>query len=75
LCAIPSIEAQLLEFVILSVSRSGVARLARFDQSSSAIWRARLDLARERQGPLLDDAERRRRSQRPTVRPKCRPQS
>ena len=30
--AIPSTDARLLEFVILTVSRAGAARLARFDQ-------------------------------------------
>ena len=39
--AIPSTDARLLEFVILTVSRSGAARLARFDQIDvkSAVWR------------------------------------
>jgi integrase len=39
--AIPSTDARLLEFIILTVSRAGAARLARFDQIDvkSAVWR------------------------------------
>ncbi len=39
--SIPSTDARLLEFVILTVSRAGAARLARFDQVDvkSAVWR------------------------------------
>ena len=39
--AIPSTDARLLEFVILTVSRAGAARLARFDQVDprSGVWR------------------------------------
>ena len=39
--AIPSIDARLLEFVILTVARAGAARVARFDQIDvkSAVWR------------------------------------
>jgi integrase len=39
--SIPSTDARLLEFVILTVSRAGAARLARFDQIDvkSAVWR------------------------------------
>ncbi len=53
--AIPSTAARLLEFVILTVSRAGAARLARFDQIDvkSAVWRvpaAQLKDARFRKG-------------------------
>ena len=39
--AIPSTDARLLEFIILTVSRAGAARLARFDQVElrSGVWR------------------------------------
>jgi integrase len=51
----PSTDARLLEFVILTVSRAGAARLARFDQIDvkSAVWRvpaAQLKDARFRKG-------------------------
>ena len=53
--AIPSTHARLLEFVILTVSRAGAARLARFDQVDlkSAVWRvpaAQMKDARFRKG-------------------------
>ena len=53
--AIPSTDARLLEFVILTVSRAGAARLARFDQIDvqSAVWRvpaAQMKDARFRKG-------------------------
>jgi integrase len=57
--AIPSTDARLLEFTILTVSRAGAARLARFDQvdTKSAVWRvpaAQLKDARFRKGePFL----------------------
>jgi hypothetical protein len=53
--AIPTPDARLLEFVILTVSRAGAGRLARFDQIDvkSAVWRvpaAQMKDARFRKG-------------------------
>jgi integrase len=51
--AIPSTDARLPEFIILTVSRAGAARLARFDQVDvrTAVWRPeQLKDARSRKG-------------------------